>query len=286
MANQKTPGQRITALREHRFMTKRDLASRLDISESKLSRIESGKTATLDAQVLVRLAQVFHVSADYILGLSPVADSKSHDLAQLHLTEQAVEKLVKGEVNGEILSAMMEHPDFGHLMQLACAYFEDIYAEGVQARNHVLDIGASLLKNHAADYDGATEVNIAAANVAQAKTGPHEIELTAIRSLYIKILKETKQRIQRQQMEADPACRRKAANSAFLEKLRTASEEIYQTEATPEEKLDLLTDRMLFEIGQQTGLKGWALNLLRPVYKRILRNTGKQDVEAQEPTED
>lgn len=197
---------------------------------------------------------------------------------------------MKREVNGDVLSRMIEHPDLGQLMQLTRAYFDDIYAEGVKARNDVLDMGASLLRTHAADYDEAAEVKMAAANIVQAKTGAHEIELTAIRSLYLKILKETKEKIDQEQMEADPVYRRKVANSAFLEKLRAASEEIYQAEGNPEEKLDMLTDRMMFEIGEQTGLKSWALKLLRPVYKSILRNTGKQGgvqgLEEQESTQE
>ena len=64
-------GKRIGDLRDYRNMTKRELASRLDISESQLSRIESGKTATISSDILIGLAKEFDVSADYILGLSP-----------------------------------------------------------------------------------------------------------------------------------------------------------------------------------------------------------------------
>lgn len=50
-------GKRIGDLRDYRNMTKRELASRLDISESQLSRIESGKTATISSDILIGLAK-------------------------------------------------------------------------------------------------------------------------------------------------------------------------------------------------------------------------------------
>ena len=85
----KTVGERIYDLREDESTTIRDLAKELQISESQLSRIESGKTATISSDILTGLARHFHVSTDYILGLSPVRQN-TFILSDLHLTEAAV----------------------------------------------------------------------------------------------------------------------------------------------------------------------------------------------------
>ena len=60
----KTIGERIQGLRELRFLKKRELAERLGISESQLSRIENGKTATVSSDILTGLARELDVSAD------------------------------------------------------------------------------------------------------------------------------------------------------------------------------------------------------------------------------
>lgn len=90
----RTIGDRIRDLREMRFWTKRELAARLGISESQLSRIERGKTAKVSSDILIGLANEFDVSSDYILGLSP-AKENSHILSKLRLSEIACEKLIR-----------------------------------------------------------------------------------------------------------------------------------------------------------------------------------------------
>ena len=269
----KSVGQRIQDLRENRFMTKRELAATLGISESQLSRIENGKTATVSSDILAGLAKEFDVSTDYILGLSPTKDN-NHVLAKLRLSEAACEKLASREVDGSTLSRLIEHERFGDLTKLVSAYFSDLYAEGVSYRNSILDVGSSLLRNHAAVTADPKAVRQKAQDVSHAKTGEHEIELTQIRSLIVKILQETKKQLAQEQADHAPAAARRQANQISAARLREIGEEVYAAPGSEDEKLDVLTDRMIEEIAQQTGLKPWAQKLLRPVYKRIIRNTG------------
>ena len=65
------------------------------------------------------------------------------------------------------------------------------------------------------------------------------------------------------------------ADEAFSARLREISEEIYAMDGTEDEKLDRLTDRVLEDVEQQTGLNGWAAKLLKPVYKKIIRSAGQ-----------
>lgn len=90
----KTIGERIVDLRESKNMKQKVLAKRLGITAGQLSRIEKGETTTLSSDILIGLTKEFNVSADYILGLTPVCDN-NHKLSELHLTEKACEKLIK-----------------------------------------------------------------------------------------------------------------------------------------------------------------------------------------------
>lgn len=62
-----TTGQRIRRLRERKGWTQLELAAALNINNSVLSRIESGKRPVED-ELLVRLADLFGTSTDYLLG--------------------------------------------------------------------------------------------------------------------------------------------------------------------------------------------------------------------------
>ncbi len=270
----KTTGTRIQELRELRFWTKRELAEQLGISESQLSRIENGKTATVSSDILAGLARAFDVSSDYLLGLSPIPDN-NHILAELHLSEAACEKLVRRSVDGETLSRLIEHEDFGTFTRLAHAYFADTYAEGVSYRNAILDSGASFLRDHASETEKPKAVREKANDIARAKTGSHEIELTQLHSLSKRILRDAKVQYERERAEHDPALRRRMADEAFSARLREISEEVYAMKGTEDERLDRLTDRVLEDVEQQTGLSSWASKLLKPVYKKIIRSAGQ-----------
>ena len=62
-------------------ITKSELARRLGISPSQISRIINGETKTISSEILIALVKEFHVSADYILGLTDEKniDKKKYD---------------------------------------------------------------------------------------------------------------------------------------------------------------------------------------------------------------
>lgn len=62
-----TPGSRIKRLRENKEWSQIELARRLGINNSVLSRIEADKRP-IESELLLKFAGVFNVSTDYILG--------------------------------------------------------------------------------------------------------------------------------------------------------------------------------------------------------------------------
>lgn len=98
-------GDRLKELRERNHYTHEDLASRLDIGYASVYRYEAGKV-TPTAEVLARMATLFNVSSDYLLGLS---DDPNNNIGDLNDAErsaiaawrrgdklQAIEAIVKG----------------------------------------------------------------------------------------------------------------------------------------------------------------------------------------------
>ena len=60
---------RIRDLREDRDLSQADIAKVIQTTQQQYSKIETGK-ADISGEKLIRLAQFYNISADYILGLS------------------------------------------------------------------------------------------------------------------------------------------------------------------------------------------------------------------------
>lgn len=109
MALPGTPRQRISDLCNGNHIKQKELAEKIGVSASQLSRIVSGETKTVSSDILIGVAKEFHVSTDYILGLSTVSVRKSYDISELGLSEGAVRGLVTGAVDVQILNRLLEH---------------------------------------------------------------------------------------------------------------------------------------------------------------------------------
>ena len=145
MRNTTIHGERIEELRKVRKITQEELAKKIGISKSQLSRIENGETITLSSNLLIRLADEFDVSTDYILGLSNVLSRRNYDASSLGLSEKAIQQLVTKRVNVPAVNCLLEHKNFPYLTRLIYTYFADITARGIQSSNDILQFGYNLL---------------------------------------------------------------------------------------------------------------------------------------------
>ena len=77
---------RIQDLMKFRKITQAELATRIGCSESSLSRYISGKTDKLGDENIIRIARVFNVSTDFLLGEVDTPDRLNYDIAELGLS--------------------------------------------------------------------------------------------------------------------------------------------------------------------------------------------------------
>ncbi len=78
-----TIGQRLAELREQRGLTREELAERVGVSTSTLSRLESGQIQKFSDEMLTALAREFDVSTDFLLGLTNIPDRMNYDIGEL-----------------------------------------------------------------------------------------------------------------------------------------------------------------------------------------------------------
>ena len=193
MALPGTPGQRISDLCNGNKIKQKELAEKIGVSASQLSRIVSGETRTVSSDILIGVAKEFKVSTDYILGLSNISVRKSYDISELGLSEGAVKGLVTGAVNVQILNRLLEHRNFPKLMDLIRIYFQDTAAKGIMARNQLIEMATAslsdLMKEHP-EHRAEARQDLQFLNAQ--KMGDHEAEIEKIKNVFLTILRDIK----------------------------------------------------------------------------------------------
>ena len=115
---------RLSNLRKDHDLSQKQLADQLHVTHSQISRIESGETKNPNISIVIDAARFFHVSTDYLLGITQITSPKSYDISELGLSEEAVTPK---------LCIMIRN------------YFDDTIAEGIMARNKVIDLAVDQL---------------------------------------------------------------------------------------------------------------------------------------------
>ena len=96
---------RIQDLMKSHKVTQAELAARIGCSESMLSRFISGKTDKLGDENIIRIARVFNVSTDFLLGEVDVPGRMNYDISELGLSVQAARNLYTHKMNPQVVKA-------------------------------------------------------------------------------------------------------------------------------------------------------------------------------------
>ena len=95
--------ERLKDLRVEKGLKLEELAEQVGLSKSALGSYENDEDKEINHGSLLKLADFYQVTVDYLLGLS---DNRAHEntpLAELHLTDEAVALLKSGRVNNRLL---------------------------------------------------------------------------------------------------------------------------------------------------------------------------------------
>ena len=266
-------GERIRDLYEMHSYSQKEFADYLGISTAQLRRYEKDPDQAIRSDLLVRMAERFHVSTDYLLGLTPVSRN-NHELTHLNLTEAACEKLVRGEVSGDTLSRLMEHDQFGPFTRELAAYFDDSKVEAISIQNEMATLGAAFLRRHASETRNPANVEAAATGLESGIADARRIQLEDLTAMAESIMRETKEKIDNQR--SGPTPNRPSPKITRERLMEIAEETLAQRHLTREEQIEYSADLLVEEISKTTGLKGTAIRVLKPVFRSIFRKVGKQ----------
>ncbi len=184
---------RIVDLKRTRGVTNKTIAEKTGLSESLLSRIESGKQQTVNDDVVLALAKFFGVSTDFLLGRTDVPDRKNYTIEELGLTPEAARNLYTGTVDNRVINLLLAHPDFGTLTNRIADYLDDTMAAGIAAQNQFYDSVSDLMTKIGKEDKTRRQAAITQAKEARSlRRKLYADELAQIESLFKGILSSIK----------------------------------------------------------------------------------------------
>ena len=167
--------QRIQDLIKNRKITQAELAEKVGLSNSALSRYLQGRTTNLGDGFIIRIAKYFDVSTDFLLG------------------ETDIKLLYTGKVDASVLNQLIEHPRFPQLLLLLARYRDETMIAGINAMNQILTFIRSLTLDqanlHPEDADTAKN---AAQDLRLLATPPVTADTNTIQNLFMQIVRDIK----------------------------------------------------------------------------------------------
>jgi len=131
-------GDRVRELRERDKLTQGELAARIGTSASTLSRIEKGEIESPGSDIVVKLARVFRVSTDFLLGVTDYPDRKNYEVGQLGLSPEAARRLSSGEVDMNVLNRMVMNPCFPTISRSISSWLDGSLEAGMRIQNDMI----------------------------------------------------------------------------------------------------------------------------------------------------
>ena len=195
-----TTSYRVRSLRQDRGWSQKELADKIFVAHSQISRLESGETTNIGSSLLVSLAKIFHVSTDYLLGLTPISVPKSYDISELGLSEEAIRRLILKTIDPDILNRLLEHDQFPKLCVLMKNYFDNTIANGIMARNQIIDLATEqLTKLMSAEPSKRAEIIKDLSFLQSTKIQNNEADIEKIKNILMKIIRDIKEDAAEQQ---------------------------------------------------------------------------------------
>ena len=131
--------EKLKDLRVARDLGLEELAEATGISKSSLGKYESDDYKDISPFNLVKLAEFYGVSTDYLLGLTEQKNHPNAEVHELHLSDEMLDMLKNRVFNNRLLCEMAAHKDFPRLMTDIEVYVDRIASMSIQQLDDYMD---------------------------------------------------------------------------------------------------------------------------------------------------
>ena len=255
---------RLHNLRDKHELSQMQSAKELHTTSSQISRIESGVTEYPSIEIVIEAARYFHVSTDYLLGITQITSPKSYDISELGLSEEAVTRLITRRIDVDILNRLLEHEHFPKLCIMIRNYFDDTIDEGIMARNKVIDLAIDQLTDlMTAEPSKRKEIIKDKQFLSSQKLGANEADIEKIKIQFMAILRDIKSDMEKK----EPT--KAVATAEAVQMIRDALPDKQASDITSTD----LANAVAYYMGQTTDLNDEGLAMVQNLAKYICDNS-------------
>lgn len=126
-----TVSERLNDLRKEQKLTYKELSEKTGVSASALQKYESGKHTDISPYNLVKIAQFYDVSLDYLMGLTDIKKPYKNSIGDLGVSEKLLKLLKSNKINNHLLSQIIIHKGFRQLMLDTEVYIKKLTASRI-----------------------------------------------------------------------------------------------------------------------------------------------------------
>ena len=245
--------ERLRELREeHGYKSRNKLADVIGIDRTTYSRIENGSTKTISSDILIKLAELYGVSADYILGLSNTPEKTYDDINTLGLSIEAAKNLCSNSVDARVVNELLLNKKFAMVTKLLAAYYTAVANKTYESKNKALDYNYGLLMSMVSDgmLPGNIEMKKLAENIKAQKEPTTQAEIEKIKNTFMSAVKEIREKV-----IAEVETQAPVLDADFMEQFK---KEINMTELagmkTDDEKAAYIANVMAYAVGASTDV--------------------------------
>ena len=262
---------RLADLMKEHNISQPELAKEIGCSKSTISRFISGAKGTLTHEQVLKIARLFNVSTDFLLGETNIPDRKNYDIAELGLSVEAAKNLYTGRVNTEVVNLLLENARFAELTYRIAQYFDDTFASGIAAQNAMLTTLSTLLRTRVKTPEAAK----AAKDISLRRKPVYQGDLDDIEMYFMAAVKEIKKGIGSHYAEQE-AMSKKVAEKMFTE--LTKGQDVQHPTITAEQLIYIISlvslkpsslQRVLTEL-QWNGMWFFSLAFFAVIFMEML----------------
>jgi len=245
--------ERLRELREeHGYKSRNKLADVIGIDRTTYSRIENGSTKTISSDILIKLAELYGVSADYILGLSHTPEKTYDDINTLGLSIEAAKNLCSGTVDARVVNELLLNKKFAMVTKLLAAYYSSVANKTYEAKNKALDFNYNLLVSMVSEgkLPGDSEIKKLAESVKAQKESTTQVEIEKIKNTFMAAVKEIREKV-----IAEVETQVPILEADFMEQFKKEIDMAELTSMkTDDEKAAYIANAMAYAIGASTDI--------------------------------
>lgn len=269
--------ERLRELREaNGYKTREKLAEAIGVNKTTYSRIENGSTKTISSDILIKLAELYKVPTDYILGLTNTPENTGYDIKELGLSVDAAKNLYSGKVDPRVVNELLINDKFAMATKMIATYFSGAITQLIATQNKLLDFSYDLLNEltQTGKVPDDKEIKQTKKKLKAAKLPANNVELDRIQRQLMASIREIKKKLVDEVAEINNNS--DILEYEIIEKVKNEALAVPNIQNLPEdEKIKILKDAVIKGIQIDKNISDEKMATIEPLIEQSVSMMAK-----------